>query len=78
MEGNGPLRLSLLKSPDFDAGFSEKSLDDFDKGAAFSLISAGDEALEFLEPVLDQDHLGDRRRRPLLELHHQESLPIEG
>jgi hypothetical protein len=34
--------------------------------------------LEFLEPVLNEDHLGDGRGLRLFELDHEESLSIQG
>ncbi len=42
------------------------------------ILPGGGEALEFLEPVLDQDHFGDRLGLPLFQLDHEKSLPIEG
>ena len=45
----------------------------------FRLLVTGRELLlEFLEPVLDEDHFGDRRGLSLLELDHEESLSILG
>lgn len=41
-----------------------------------SLLSGWDEALEVLEPVLDEDHLRHGLRLPVVELHHQEALAI--
>ena len=46
--------------------------------SAFLLLPGGHEALEFLEPVLDEDHLADGRGLPLLHLNHQKSLLVEG
>lgn len=46
--------------------------------SASLLLSGGDKPLELLEPVLDEDHFGDGRGHPLLELHHEESLRIKG
>jgi hypothetical protein len=42
------------------------------------LLSGGDEALEFFRPVLHEDHFGDRRGRSLVELDHEETLPVSG
>jgi hypothetical protein len=36
------------------------------------------EALEFLEPILDEDHFGHGLGLPLFHLHHHESLAVEG
>jgi hypothetical protein len=45
-------------------------------GSASLLLSGGDEALEFLEPVLDENQFGDRRRLRFLKLHYQKALII--
>jgi hypothetical protein len=39
---------------------------------ASSLLPRRHKALELLEPVLDEDELGDGFRRPVLSSHHQE------
>jgi len=41
-----------------------------------SLCSRRHEALEFLEPVLDEDHFGHGLGLPLFHLHHQEPLAV--
>ena len=38
--------------------------------ACVLLLAGGAEALEFLEPALDEDHFGDGRGLPLVELDH--------
>ena len=42
------------------------------------LFFDGHEALEFLEPVLNQDHFDDRRGLLLFELDHEKSIPVVG
>lgn len=42
------------------------------------LFSAGDEAIEFLEPILDKDELGHGLGLALFPFHHQESLTVGG
>ena len=45
-------------------------LEGVDCGQPRLLVAGGDEALEFLKPVLHQDHFGDRCGLPLFELGH--------
>src|SRR4030042_6677739 len=42
------------------------------------LLARRHEALEFLEPVLDEDYFGDGLALTLPELRHQESLAVAG
>ena len=42
------------------------------------LLSGGHEALEFFEPVLDEDQFSDRLGLSFIELYHQEPLAVEG
>jgi hypothetical protein len=42
------------------------------------LLSGGDQALEFLNPVLDEDHFGHGLGFVLVVLDHEKSLRVEG
>ena len=42
----------------------------------FLLLPGGDKPLEFLEPVLDEDQLGQGPGLPFFHFHNQESLPV--
>src|SRR5512136_3017484 len=44
--------------------------------SASLILSGGDEAFELLEPVLDENHLGHRRRLRFLRLQYQKALTI--
>jgi len=68
----------LISCPSARPAASEHPRPRAGQGSAPSFLSGGDEALELLEPVLDEGHFGDRRRLPVFELDHEKSLRVKG